>query len=83
LAQVAPKKPCTQAPWWRNKEPAKQGAQANSQAPRLRDMRHLMGPKPNIRVTSRKVDGYAVSTSLASMGRRAFMSRWTMPKGLA
>jgi integrase/recombinase XerD len=42
----------------------------------------LRRPKPNIRVTSRKVDGYAASASVGSMGKRAFMSRRKIPYGL-
>jgi septal ring factor EnvC (AmiA/AmiB activator) len=41
----------------------------------LQEQTTAFRPKPNIRVTSRKVDGYAASTSVGSMGRRAFMSR--------
>jgi hypothetical protein len=39
-------------------------------------------PKPNIRVTSRKVDRYAAGVSAGSMGKRAFMSRRKIPYGL-
>jgi len=42
---------------------------------------HAPRPKPNIRVTSRKGDGSAASTSLGSMGRRAFRARWKRPEG--
>jgi hypothetical protein len=39
-------------------------------------------PKPNIRVTRGKVDGYAAIASVGSIGRRVFMSRWKIPYGL-